>query len=101
MIVLILSTLYLMYAMTRTEIMAHLVNLVSRRKFDSVEEFRGYICDKAFLGFPYGELLTCSTCLSAWVGVALSFLQGFGIWEGLVAACVWCVANIFLLRSSE
>ena len=96
LIILFLSVFYLMYAMTRTEIMAHLANLVSRRKFESSDEFRRYICDKTMFGFPYGELLTCSPCLSAWVGVSLSFFQGFGVWDGLAAAGVWCIANVFL-----
>ena len=101
LIILFLSTFYGMYARTRTDLMAHLANLIFRRKFESSTEFWGYVCDRSIFGFPYGELLTCSICLSAWVGIALSLLQGLSVWDGLAAAVVWCLADIFLRGVDE
>ena len=91
----------MMYALTRTDLMAHLANLVSRRKFESAEEFWGYVCDKSIFGFPYGELLTCRICLSAWVGTGMSLAQGFNVWYGLAIAGAWCLADIFLRGIDE
>lgn len=96
-----LSYLYIMVAITRTDLIAHLANIFSTRKFDDRASFLAYVCDKSVLGFPAGELVSCSTCLSAWVGVAWMLVNGVPNWFacGLAAAFIWHIADIIFRRA--
>lgn len=95
-----LSYLYIMVALTRTDLLAHLANIFSKRKFGDRQTFLFYICDKIAFGFPAGELISCSTCLSAWVGAAWMLVNGAPYWfaNGLAAAFIWHIFDIGLKR---
>lgn len=95
---LILAFIYIMYAQTRTDILAHVGGLIWRRKFDDRRAFLFFVCDKEFRGFPYGELIACSTCNSAWQGVALSLIVGESVLFGLALAGAWVLTDAVLRR---
>lgn len=100
-VVISLSYLYIMVALTRTDLLAHIANIFSRRKFSDRQSFLFHVCDKTILRFPAGELISCSTCLSAWVGAAWMLANGIPCWfaSGLAAAFAWHVVDVILKRA--
>lgn len=94
----ILAFIYLMYAQTRTDILAHLGGLIWRRKFDDRRAFLFFVCDKEFRGFPYGELIACAICNSPWQGILFSLIVGEGVVFGIGLAGIWVITDTILRR---